>query len=135
MPVSIYRSYIITVAIAFASLLSTHTAHANTDLKRSINSAINTFKISFARSDAAALAAIYTNNAQLLPPNSAIIFGSNNIQHFWQQGEYATEIGSYHIQGEAGKTLDKGKYMILWKKENGQWKYHRDILNSNQKAG
>ena len=25
--------------------------------------------------------------------------------------------------------LDEGKYIVIWKREAGQWKLHRDILN------
>jgi ketosteroid isomerase-like protein len=30
--------------------------------------------------------------------------------------------------------LCKGKYIVLWKKENGKWKLHRDISNSDLPA-
>jgi ketosteroid isomerase-like protein len=32
------------------------------------------------------------------------------------------------------KSLDKGKYVAVWKKENGTWKMYRDIWNSNMSA-
>ena len=27
--------------------------------------------------------------------------------------------------------VDEAKYIVLWKKEDGRWKLHRDIFNSN----
>jgi len=27
--------------------------------------------------------------------------------------------------------LDKGKYIVIWKKVDGEWKYYRDIFNSD----
>jgi ketosteroid isomerase-like protein len=41
------------------------------------------------------------------------------------------ETGSYEVIGEGNKTLDKGKYVVVWKPENGGWKIYRDIGNSN----
>jgi ketosteroid isomerase-like protein len=29
------------------------------------------------------------------------------------------------------RALDKGKYIVIWKQEDGQWKLHRDIFNSS----
>jgi hypothetical protein len=30
-----------------------------------------------------------------------------------------------------GKVLDKGKYIVIWKKEDGTWKLHRDIWTTS----
>jgi ketosteroid isomerase-like protein len=46
-------------------------------------------------------------------------------------GDTATEISTFTLQGEGGLVLDKGKYMVIWKLEEGQWKMHRDIFNSS----
>jgi ketosteroid isomerase-like protein len=47
------------------------------------------------------------------------------------QGRYATEVGSYVMSDKAGKEIDHGKYMELWRLEKGEWKLHRDIFNSS----
>jgi ketosteroid isomerase-like protein len=44
---------------------------------------------------------------------------------------FSTEEGVYEIKTKDGKQLDKGKYIVLWKKEDGKWKLHRDISNSD----
>jgi hypothetical protein len=31
------------------------------------------------------------------------------------------------MKDEQNKVKDKGKYVVIWKKENGQWKEYRDI--------
>ncbi len=36
--------------------------------------------------------------------------------------------------GADNKSLDKGKYVVVWKKQNGNWKMYRDIWNSNMPA-
>ncbi len=99
-------------------------------------------------------AAIYTKEAQLLPPNSSIVSGNENIIAFWQDAfdngvggadletieldviskDQAIEVGKFVIKNKEGVEIDQGKYLIIWKKENGQWKYHRDIWNSSNIA-
>ena len=49
-------------------------------------------------------------------------------------GDTASEVGKYTLEGEGGQVLDRGKYIVIWKQEEGQWKLHRDIFNSSQPA-
>jgi ketosteroid isomerase-like protein len=46
----------------------------------------------------------------------------------------AIEIGKHTLRGEAGNVMDSGKYAVLWKQEDSQWKLHRDIWNSGLSA-
>ncbi len=104
----------------------------------------------FGRQDAAGVANCYTADAQLLPPGAAIVEGLAAIQQFWQAGidsgatglvltttevrswdDEAHEIGTYTMSGDGGQTLDAGKYIVIWKRVEDQWKLHRDIWNSN----
>ena len=106
-----------------------------------------------ARGDARAMAALYTANGQLLPTHSDFVTGSQAIQGFWQavidmgikeatletlelesHGETAHEVGKYTLRGSAGQMLDQGKYVVIWKRDSGQWKLHRDIWNSSLPA-
>ena len=96
------------------------------------------------------MAALYTSNAQLFPTHSDIVSGTEAIQKFWQgvitsgvkgatlttldvdgQGDTAYEVGKYALTGEGGKVLDNGKYIVVWKREQGKWQLHRDIWNSS----
>ena len=36
--------------------------------------------------------------------------------------------------GDGTKTVDKGNYIVVWKKDDGKWKIFRDIWNSSEKA-
>lgn len=99
----------------------------------------------FNAGDAAGLAGLYSEDAQLLPPGAGIVHGRSAIQAFWQQaidaaqgedsletlelhelGDVAVEIGTYAEDGG-----DYGKYMVVWKKHGDQWLIHRDIWNSS----
>jgi hypothetical protein len=32
--------------------------------------------------------------------------------------------------GKDGTTIDTVQYVVIWKQEDGRWKWHRDIWNS-----
>ena len=123
------------------------------EVRAGILAANETFMAAFSRGDAAACAACYTEQGQLLPPNSDVIAGKQAIQIFWQgamhmgimtvkletvevegHGHTAYEGGTYTLQGAGGQALDTGKYIVIWQQEAGQWKLHRDIWNSSRPA-
>jgi ketosteroid isomerase-like protein len=103
-----------------------------------------------ARKDAAAFAAVYTTNGNALPPNNPTVTGTGALRQFWQavidmgitgvtletvelEGfeDTAIEVGAYTLEGEGGGVLDKGKFVVIWKLEDGVWKWHHDIWNSS----
>jgi ketosteroid isomerase-like protein len=44
---------------------------------------------------------------------------------------FLIETGAYEIKDTGGKLADKGKYVVIWKKQpNGEWKLYRDMGNS-----
>ncbi len=119
-------------------------------IRSALTATNETFMEAFRQGDAAALAATYTTNGQALPPQSDIITERSAIQAFWQgaldmgikaaqletvelesHGDTAIEVGKYTLQGEGGQRLDTGKYVVIWKQESGQWKWHRDMWNSS----
>jgi ketosteroid isomerase-like protein len=107
----------------------------------------------FSRGDVAGVAAAYTEDGQVLPPNNDAIAGQQGIRTFRQDamqmgikavtleslevegsGHTAYEVGRYTLQHEGGQVIDMGKYMVIWQHEAGQWKLHRDIWNSSRPA-
>jgi ketosteroid isomerase-like protein len=124
-----------------------------TDVQASLLAANAAFMAAFSRGDAAACAACYTAQGQVLPPNNDILTGPQAIHTFWQGAMHmgitvvkldtveveghdhtAYEVGQYTLQGAGGQMFDTGKYMVIWHQEAGQWKIHRDIWNSSQPA-
>ncbi len=49
----------------------------------------------------------------------------------WGDSNIVAEEGTYNISDSLGKRIDKGKYIVLWKTEAGNWKMFRDIWNSD----
>jgi uncharacterized protein (TIGR02246 family) len=111
------------------------------------------FMAAFNKGDAAGVAALYTENGQVLPPNGDFVAGKGAIQMFWQavmdmgikgakleiveveaHGDTAIEVSTFTLHGAGGEVLDKGKYIVIWKRVEGQWKLHRDIFNSSMPA-
>ncbi len=115
-----------------------------------ITTANEQFMSAFRQQDAAGLAQLYTEKAELFPPRSDVITGREGTQSFWQgvmdmgikaarletvevedYGDTAFEVGRYTLEGAGGQVLDRGKYIVIWKQDGGQWKLHRGIWNSS----
>ena len=107
----------------------------------------------FNSGNSAAVAALYAEEAKLLPPNNQMIVGRESIQEFFQagfdagvgdlqgtvielsvSGDMAHVVGKYTltIQPEEGEAIsDNGKYMEIWRRVNGSWKINTAIWNTN----
>jgi len=48
--------------------------------------------------------------------------------------ETAHEVGRYTLKAAGGQVTDTGKYLVIWKREGGSWKLHRDIWTTSQPA-
>ncbi len=68
-------------------------------------------------------------------PNVAMDFGPTEIE-VAEAGDMAYEIGTYTLSfdGEQGRVEDRGKYVVVWTKEDGEWKVAADIFNSDVPA-
>ena len=126
------------------------------DVREVIKSANQNFMDAFKRGDAAGIAALYTDEAKLLPPDNQMMSGREAIQSFWQsamnmgikeakletveveaEGNLASEVGRFAltVQPESGEaTTLTGKYVVVWKNQGGTWKLHVDIWNTNGSA-
>ena len=126
-------------------------AEPTADVTAEIRTANDQFGAAFAAQDAAALANLYTAQAQLLPPNSDFITGREAIQTFWQGAmdagvaeatltteeamgtdSMAVEVGRYEMSSADGSTIDEGKYIVWWQRTPAGWRLHRDIWNSSR---
>jgi uncharacterized protein (TIGR02246 family) len=118
------------------------------DLEDAIAAANDAFMEAFARGDAAAVAALYTEDARLLPPGSDPVDGRAAIEAFWQSvmdsgvakatfatdevegvGDTAYEVSRYTMYDADGSMIGEGNYIVIWKRTDVGWKLHRDIWN------
>ena len=120
-------------------------------VRKVIDSTNAVFGSMISKGDSAGLASLYTSDAKLMPPNMPTASGRSAIQStfaglfaamgtpgltltstdIWGNEELVTEVGTYTMTDKSGKEIDKGKYIDLWKLEDGKWKLHRDIFNSD----
>ena len=124
-----------------------------TSVRDEIRRANDTFEATFKRGDAAGIAALYTRTGMLLPTGHGPIEGPAGIQAFWQGAldmglkqltlntqeveelsDTAIELGHYALLGPNQQPVDEGKYLVVWKEDDGQWRLHRDIWNSSRPA-
>ena len=148
----VYFSMLMVLIVgAFATAVAQAPDKEVPPVRKAIETANEQFMAAFAAHDAAALAAFYTEDAKLMPPNSDILEGRAAVQAFWQAvfdmgidsalleivevdglGNTAVEVSYFTLYTADGQVADYGKYMIEWKRVRGQWFLHRDIWNTSQ---
>ena len=101
------------------------------------------------RGDFAALARVYTPGARLLSPGVPAITGLAGLSEYWRgaaaalgvtglqlhtlertvTGDTAAEVGRAEILTTPGTPPAEVKYIVLWKREGGGWKWDVDCWN------
>ncbi len=117
------------------------------------------FEAAFARGDAAACAAVYTEDAKIMPFDSPAVTGREAGQAVWQGAidlgakgvrlqtldleelgpDRAIErgAGTLEIQTEGGETVQaSAKFIVVWKRQaDGSWKWDWDCWNMDAPIG
>ncbi|MCU9848496.1 DUF4440 domain-containing protein [Defluviimonas sp. D31] len=112
------------------------------------------FEAAFNGGDAAGVAALYSADAVLMPPDMAMVNGREGAEALWAgfieagatdldlttvtldlAGDMANEIGTFTLSvpdGNGGMQSVAGKYIVIWKRdEAGAWNLHWDIWNAD----
>lgn len=107
-----------------------------------------------ATKNAAVVAELYATDAVFMPPNMPTARGQAAIRKQWDDmlqmpnaslslspmvidvaasGDLANDVGTYTFSftGDQGRVTDRGKYIVRFKKVNGEWKIASDIFNSD----
>ena len=120
--------------------------------KEAIQNSANAFSKAVMDGDIEGIMAGYTEDAKIFPNNRNILSGGD-LKTYWTPrnngyktihhkitpqeikflGDYAHDYGVY--EGKTQKpdgTVDswQGKYVVVWKQENGSWKMYLDIWNA-----
>ena len=120
--------------------------------KATIQKLNDAWTAAFNKGDAAAVAAMYTEDAFVLPPGAEMVKGRAAIEAFWRQvaqqmgdaklttvdvlplgPRAAREIGTVSLKSKGQPPQEiTGKYAVVWRKVGGQWKLATDIWNTNK---
>ena len=137
------------VALALALPLPAFAQAGGGDLSAQIAKVDKAWEKANNAGDAAALTALYSKDAKVMPPGADPVSGTKAIQAMFTAdvaqgaqmaltqkevtgfGDYALETGSYVATSKDGKHLDHGSFMTFLKKEGGGWKIYRDTWNSS----
>jgi len=104
----------------------------------------------FMTNDTAYYISRYCRDAQVYSPGVPAVVGRDSIINFFYQNgtnkeakielpagniygneELVVEEGTYNFPDGKGGSFDKGKFIALWKQEDGQWKLYREIWNTD----
>jgi uncharacterized protein (TIGR02246 family) len=119
---------------------------AKADIEKEILKWVNALK----KGDISELGNLYTEDAKIMGHGRPSIEGRENIikelegfirnkitgsvfktLNVWGNNEILTEEGTGVFSHEDGSVVSRGKYLLIWKKENGNWKIFRDMYNSD----
>lgn len=92
----------------------------------------------------------YCRNAQVYSPGMPAVIGRDSIRaffynngnnkeakielppgNFYGNADLVVEEGSYNFPDGKGGSVDKGKFIAIWKQEDGKWKLYREIWNTD----
>lgn len=107
----------------------------------------------FAKGDPTKFAKHYTSDAYIFPSNFSKMGGDDAINTFFDGAykmgvrnivltsnevmggpELVVESGVVELFIDNNISIYKGKFIIIWKQENGEWKMFRDIWNTDTPA-
>ncbi len=118
--------------------------------KSAIEKLNDTFSQASNKGDFATLSGMYTQDATLMPPQADTVRGRDAIQTFWKAAgeqvgdiklttvdvkplgtDAAREIGTFTLKTRGQQQQEVvGKYVVIWQKEDGDWKLATDIWNT-----
>jgi ketosteroid isomerase-like protein len=128
-----------------------HKAPAHRPARESIEAAYKKFEVAFHEGDADTIAQVYAADAEWFIANAPVVVkgreaigrawkheigaGGNNLKidvvEVEESGDWAYEVGRFNISAPDGTALMAGKYIVVWKLIDGEWKTYRDLFNTD----
>ncbi len=117
-------------------------------LEKEIESRLREYENHLRNGDSIALGEMYMENAEIIPStvgrsNIIKVFGSmirDSITEssfktvgLWGNDELLVEEGTGVWSHKNGKVVGRGRYLLVWQKDNGEWKILRDTWFPDKK--
>ena len=118
--------------------------------RKSIDEANQSLSDSLKKGDSTGFAGLYCSDAKVMAPEGPAASGKDAIKSMiggfiqmgltnltikasdiWGSEALVGEEGTFVLADKDGKEVDHGKYIVLWKMEDGKWKLFRDIFNTD----
>ena len=118
--------------------------------KKEIAAANLAFETAISKMDSVGISNLYATDAKWMNPNAPSVEGRAAIvgsvgtimragigsaklttTEVWGDENFVTEEGVYLLNAKDGSQIDKGKYLVLWKRVDGKLMFYRDIFNSD----
>jgi len=112
------------------------------------DSAVTALERAFNSGDVAACAAVYTDDAEIIPEDGPVVRGHQAITAYFKdqvareisfgtetsfnaaRGDIGVEQGTYRIRDvQRGIDVEYGEYLNVWRKVNGEWRAFRSMFN------
>lgn len=106
-----------------------------------------------AAADWGGVAGIYAEGATIFAPGAPPVVGRQAIESFWRtvakrgmrtlelqlmdleaSGDLMEVVGKYVMRGDGREILDVGKFLATYRRVEGRWQLHRDMLNSSMET-
>jgi ketosteroid isomerase-like protein len=142
-PVRVSRALALFLTVALAAC-NQGPAHDPAADAASLDKAAAGWEAAYNDKNADAVAAIYTDDAQILPPGAAAVSGRAAVKDYWANdiatqwakisvkadssmisGDLAVRSGAWSIESPALT----GKFVEVWKRSGDGWQLHKDIWN------
>lgn len=123
------------------------------EMKTVIQEKTDRFTEAHITKDTAFLNNCFTRDAKIYPPNSDAVIGRSDIADlnsdwvnygiyefkeestsFYGDEDLLIDEGTYYLRYGEENTIDKGKYINIWKMEDGEWKIFSNIWNTSMSA-
>ena len=118
--------------------------------KNAIAKQAENFAAALKKGDTNTIGSLYTADAKIMDHGEPAISGTASIVgHYvallqdsintmrgstlnvWGNDQVLVEEGTLEVSNSAGKVVDRGKYLVVWKKVDNEWKILRDMYNSD----
>jgi uncharacterized protein (TIGR02246 family) len=133
----------------------TGSASAKTD-EQTIRDLDKQWSLAAENKDADKFASFYSDTGSALPFNAPIVTGKDNVRALWKalmakpgfslrfaptrvevasSGDMAFDVGTFvlNLDDDKGTSMTiPGKYVVVWKKQRGDWKVEADIFNTDK---